>query len=413
MPKTIVRATRSGAEESGKDFKANSLFNSPWLQTFVGSFFAPLIMFASSFSGSGPSEARIIRILKDGYWDRTEVIAMADGSERVRKSTKGATAPGPWSVRSLRREISYIAGLPEAVRNIFPQILNAWDRDVDGSPDVGYEMPYHPGYKDAGELAREGKLDQAEIDLFQEALAEAVIGRLHIPEKTAEPLSEHLTSVVLQAFADLQRDPALAPLVGSSNITLNGVPALGPREAFEKIRSTSDALRALDVAPTVRLHGDFFLENILWRHAETDGALPRLMLIDPVSVAGVFVGPPVFDLVKYESYAKGELPGLRSAWVDIAGFEPGQTGAFCYRIRWEEEGLRNFQTYDWRSRFRRLFEQKYGEVDRRLYCLLDGYFSVAMAVNTTGAQRKARLLKAAVEFNSVLGTDCRDQRGLT
>jgi hypothetical protein len=42
-------------------------------------------------------------------------------------------------------------------------------------------------------------------------------------------------------------------------------------------------------------------------------------------------------------------------------------------------------------------------VDRRLYQLIDGYFSAAMAVNTTGAQRFARLLKATVEFNAVLG----------
>jgi hypothetical protein len=32
--------------------------------------------------------------------------------------------------------------------------------------------------------------------------------------------------------------------------------------------------------------------------------------------------------------------------------------------------------------------------------LIDGYFSVAMAVNTRGTQRRARLLKATQDFNA-------------
>ena len=46
-----------------------------------------------------------MRTLKDGYWDRTEVVQMADGSRRVRKSSKGDAPPGPWGVAALRREI--------------------------------------------------------------------------------------------------------------------------------------------------------------------------------------------------------------------------------------------------------------------------------------------------------------------
>jgi hypothetical protein len=36
-----------------------------------------------------------------------------------------------------------------------------------------------------------------------------------------------------------------------------------------------------------------------------------------------------------------------------------------------------------------------------MYRLIDGYFSAAMAVNTRGTQRRARLLKATLEFNAV------------
>jgi hypothetical protein len=360
------------------------------------------LMPASLPVGPGPSQARVVRTLKNGYWDRTEIIELGDGSQRVRKCTIGATAPGPWGLRSLRREISYLAALPEAARAAFPRVFCTWDRESKGSPEVGYEMAYDPGYKDAGELARAAILAQPEIDDFQDHLAGVVINLLHVSEQPDEPLSEHLATTVNEAFDKLQHDDELAPLLDSENILLNDRTSLGPRAAFEKIHRTTGVLKTLDAEPSVRLHGDFFLENILWRHTPVEGERPRLMLIDPVSVAGVCAGPPVFDLVKYESYAKGELLALRSAWVDVGGFGEAAGRSYSYRIRWEEPGLQPFLNRDWRSRFRRAFENKYGKIDRGMYRLIDGYFSAAMAVNTTGAQRRARLLKATAEFNSVL-----------
>src|SRR5262249_46396618 len=132
---------------------------------------------------------------------------------------------------------------------------------------------------------------------------------------------------------------------------------------------------------------------------------PQLVLIDPVSVAGVLRGPALFDLVKYVSYAKGELLALRSEWVDVAGFDDRADGDF-YAIRWNDPQLAPYRTRDWHTRLQRAFEARYGSVNRRLYRLIDGYFSVAMAVNTSGVQRRARLLKAMADFNAVLsGSD--------
>ena len=67
---------------------------------------------------------------------------------------------------------------------------------------------------------------------------------------------------------------------------------------------------------------------------------------------------------------------------------------------WQSAELAPFRQLDWHSRFRRAFEAKYGAVDRRAYHLIDGYFSLAMAVNTGGTQRRARLLKATSDFNA-------------
>ncbi len=348
---------------------------------------------------AAPSPGPIVRTLKDGYWDRTEVVALADGSQRVRKRNKGAAAPGPWGVESLRREIQYLQSLSPRAATVLPPLLACWDRR-DGPPDLGYEIPFYARHVDAGELARRGALPQAEADEFQRELAVAVFDKLHEPAVAREPLSRHLTTAVRQAFAGLGSDPGLAALLGAEHIELNGKTVSGPRSALEKIARETDALTVLDRAPAVRIHGDFFLENILWRR-ETAGEEPRLLLIDPVSVAGVDRALPLFDLVKYESYATGELLALRTEKVDVAGFDDG-TGRYHYGIRWDDPTLQPFRNTDWHRKFRRAYEGKYGAVDARLYHLLDGYFSAAMALNTFGAQRQARLLKATADFNAVL-----------
>jgi hypothetical protein len=344
-----------------------------------------------------------VRTLKDGYWDRTEIVRIEDGSVRVRKSSKGEAPPGPWGVSALRREIAYLSTLPTTTRGVFPPLLAAWD-EGGATPSVGYETPFYADHLDAGELARRSRLTQAEIDEFQDALANALLDHVHAPLGASEPpLSRHVREVVEQALRVLETDPGLASLIQAETVQLNERQAAGPRTAFARIVDQRKTLATLDAEPQVRLHGDCFLENILWRpgapHAPSDS--PRLVLIDPVSVAGVAQGPPLFDLVKYVSYAQGELLALRSEHVDVAGFDDGQ-GYYTYRVRLEAPELAPFRSHDWHTRFRRAFEAKHGPANQPLYALIDGYFSVAMAVNTNGVQRRARLLKATQDFNAVL-----------
>jgi hypothetical protein len=353
--------------------------------------------------GDSSREHRVVRTLKDGYWDHTAVIELPDGSHRVLKQTKGE-AFGPWGVRSLRREIQYLTSLPESARGVFPPVLAAWDGESTGAPGVGYEMPFYSDHLDAGELARRAALTQEEIDDFQDALADAVLARLHKREAPDEPLSAHVTSVVAQAWDQLEKDPILAALLNAEDLTLNGDRILGPRAALARIKEETDLPTRLDTGPSVRLHGDLFLENILWRPS----AIPalnaqQLILIDPVSVAGVMCGPPVFDLVKYVSYATGELLALRSERVEVECPASGEIErGYHYRIRWEDPALQPFRAFDWHSRFQRAFEDVHGPVDASIYQLIDGYFSAAMAVNTSGMQQIARLLKATVAFNAAL-----------
>ncbi len=356
---------------------------------------------AASLGAESGASRRVVRVLRDGYWERTEVVELADGSLRVRKSSKGSAPPGPWGVGALRREIAYLKTLPEAARAAFPPLLASWDDASAEPPRVGYEVPFFAEHVDGGQLARQGTLSQREIDELEDVLAQSVFEQVHVPvAAVGEPLSVHVVMAVEQALGSLETDPVLAPVIGAPELRFDGGLRRGARASFARFRADATLLAALDAAPQVRLHGDLFLENLLWRPlrgASEDGQ--RLVLIDPVSVAGVVEGPPLFDLVKYESYAKGELLALRAEWVEVGGFDEG--GDYRYRVRWDEPGLSLFRARDWQTRFRERYEAKYGPVDARVHRLLDGYFSLIMAVNTGGVQRRGRLLKAVLDFDAV------------
>jgi hypothetical protein len=357
-----------------------------------------------------PSDAIVLASLKDGYWDRTELIGLADGSRRVRKRTKGSAAAGPWGLAQLRGEIRYLCLLPAEAAACFPTVLAAWgqsDADAGAHAEAGYEMAYLEGYRDAGDLARNGRLDQAEIDRFQDAVAGMLFGRVHAGEggrvvagATVAPLSAHVADAVRHSLGCLCDDPALASLINAPCVRVNGRACLGARAALDTLIAGRDALGLIDAPPQVRIHGDFFLENILWGPEDAAPEEKRPVFIDPVSVAGVAHGPPLFDLVKYESYARGELLALRSHWVEVEGFDatPG-TLNYTYRVQWDQPGMAPFRGRDWHSRLHAAYVARYGEPDPRAYRLLDGYFSAVMAVNTHGVQRRARLLKCVLDLN--------------
>ncbi len=356
-------------------------------------------------SPASPPPGRVLRQLKSGYWDSTELLEMPDGSRRVRKHNKSATTTaGPWGAESLRREIRFLQQLEPTAARHFPPVLAAWDSDG----NIGYDMPFYAAHRDAGAHAANAAdlLPQSEIDDFQSQLAQAVVGDLHKGSTSPAPLSEHFHQTVTEALAGLTTDPTLPPLLEASMIRLNGDDVAGPRAAWNTIRNHSDLLPQLDASPAVRLHGDFFLENLLWRRASTaavppDDTIPALRLIDPVSVAGISVGPALFDLVKYVSYATGELLALRSEWVHVTGFDDDALD-FTYAVDWNAPGLSPFGDRNWYQVFRDAFIARHGVPDPALYPLIDGYFSMAMALNTRGQQRQARLLKATWEFHRAL-----------
>jgi len=349
---------------------------------------------------SGPSAGRVVQALRNGFWDRTEVIELRDGSRRVRKAHKDDLTAGPWGAETLRREIRFLRGLDPAARESFPAVLSAWDN----GRDLGYEMTYLQGTTDVGELAAQEVLTQAQADAFQDRLAEIVFGRVHRPTEPAEPLSQHVQDIMTTVFDRLEGDRAFGRVITTPDIRLNSEKVLAPRVASIRIRSEPGLMECLDAEPQVRLHGDLFLENILLpREATGEGWPTQQTLIDPVSVAGVSQGHPLFDLVKYESYATGELPALRSEKLHVEGFDRPREATFVYRVLWDDPAIAPYRRVDWLGRFRAAYERTYGPIDWRAYHLLEAYFALVMAACTHGAQRRGRLLKGTWALNAALG----------
>ena len=317
-------------------------------------------------------------ILKDGYWDRTSIVRSSDGALRVRKESKGTAAPGPWSRQALRNEIAYLRSLPEAVHSFFPPLLDSWDGDT-----PGYEIPYYPERRDVAQLLLTGALDEADTVAIQDTLVQAILYGLHA-ERGGDELSfvMHLEDILDESVTEIAGMGAFQEIAESPTIVINGdSPVPGLRKALGAVRRTG-LLNRLAGEPSVRLHGDLILENILW---------PGPILIDPVSVTGLTHGPALFDLVKYESYASGELYAIREELVEAG---PSAAGGYHYGIRWSGEKLQPFTRLDLTTRFRAQYLRVHGPVDQRLYHLIDAYFSLVMARNTTGRHQFARILKA-------------------
>ena len=236
---------------------------------------------------------------------------------------RGTGSPGRGGGSTLRKEIGYLTSLRAEAAELFPRVLSAWD----SGDALGYEMSYVPDSADVAELARGRKLMQAQADAFQDALSHAVFGLLHVETRAVESLAEGIRQTLTLALNQLGDTPEFAALINAERVSINGLGLLAGRAAAEEVFVLGDTLREFEGPLCIRLHGDLFLENIVLPREETGPDWPRqLTLLAPVSVAGTWAGHPLFDLVKYESYATGELPAMRSEKVRVEGAGGGGGG---------------------------------------------------------------------------------------
>lgn len=318
----------------------------------------------------------IVRTLKNGYWDRTTVVRTSEGTLRVRKESRGSEAPGPWAHEALRNEISYLESLPEAAARFFPTLLSSWDEQT-----IGYEIPYYQDRPDLARLVLKGTLGPDDAREIQCQLVEAVLTGLHSAEQVdGAPFCAHLEAVLNESLETLSAVEVFEPIVNGTRLHLNGHPVPGLRASLARLRA-SGILKHLARETSVRLHGDLILENMLWS---------PLLLIDPVSVTGLTMGHPLFDLVKHESYARGELYAIREELVTACRLSDG---SYSLKIPWDAAALLPFDRIDLTTQFRKEYISLHGEINPHHYQLIDAYFSLVMARNTTGIHQFARVLK--------------------
>lgn len=351
--------------------------------------------------GSSPPPSSQPFFLKEGFWEETVVCPSASHGRIVRKAIK-PTAEGPdapWASETLRKEIAYLQSLPESLRPFFPPVLDAWGTRRSSETLPGYEMPYYPDRIDVARRMATTEVPHREAEAFQDRLAEILFQNLYQPSAASDPsLATHLRDTLGSVAEQLSQSEIFQPLVaGRQALRVNGCAALGLLPVLERLED-SDLWPRMEGLEIVQLHGDLILENIL---CPTDAASwwTDCLFIDPVSVAGIGHGPALFDLVKYESYASGELPAMRAERCH-AGLE----SVHHYGFHWDHRSpaLAPYAEGRWHGRFRNHFEVCYGPVDLDLYRVLEAYFALVMAVNTSGVQQWARLIKGVQTLNLIL-----------
>lgn len=306
----------------------------------------------------------------------------------------------PWARESLRREIHYLQALPDRAARWFPNLQRAWGHnEEENGQELGYEIPYFDSCLDASTRIRLAAPIVQSIDreTFQSSLARALFDDVHEPLPRRTSLASHVSEVLSDVCVKLGSKAEFHAAISSGEIVIEGQRTPGLDVLRERL-TNRNLLPALDGGLWVRLHGDLILENILCSRAPEESWEVRC-LIDPVSVAGIGEGPPLFDLVKYESYASGELPAFRNGHV-VA--HPITERDYAFSWSHKDEALSPYQQGLWHLPFRKHFEASYGPINWPLYHVLDAYFSLVMALNTEGTQRWARLLKGIRALNLAL-----------
>ena len=341
-----------------------------------------------------PTLAAIETLLRNGYWDRTEIIRMADASLRVRKQSKGHESSGPWGQDNLRAEAIYLQELEPHLLDLFPRMIASWQQ-----PAPGYDMAYMTGHVDVAQLVRSQTFNQQQSNEFQAHLGKRVFGQLHTPCQSLSSLAENVISTLQQAAQTLNEHAQLQCLT-SPSMCINGQLCQDLATNTAHLIQHKTLVHSLDQAPQVRLHGDLFLENILLPETSEHPHWPRqLVLIDPVSVAGMSAGHPLFDLAKYESYASGELPAMRRGHVHVEGMNNKDT-EFSFTIDWQHTQMQPFKAINWHAALRQSYISHHGPIDPAMHALLEAYFAAAMVLCTTGVEQQARALKATFSLQA-------------
>ena len=264
---------------------------------------------------------KIERTFKGPGFAETLYLGETEGRRVLRKQANPDAHP--FSRLALCREIVLLRTLPDALTDAFPPVLATslpadW-REPDPPPDpLWYDMPYYPPGEGWATLSTLITTGTAPVEAVRTCLSEVMTAMAHWYRTTAtEPRPDWIETTMLAAMRDslgwAERDSGLEPFITVRNLRVNGIPA-PDRASIDELLTDSAGTRDLLMPHADRaLHGDFFPENMLY-----NTCTGRWLLLDPVSVRGVFHGDVVLDLNKMETWLTGELPALRMGLFDVS-----------------------------------------------------------------------------------------------
>lgn len=334
--------------------------------------------------------ARAIRTLQAGYWENVLLIEV-DGQPRVRKELHRLDAP--WARNVFIREWHYLRELPDSMRPPFVSVLGQCDELLTDAPPpdrpLWFEMEYLDGFADVRALLAEDRIGQADAERIQDLLAGALVDGLYTLPGEPFDADRIVWSVIEQVHAFARDDPTLARFARAEALDINGKTVPNLNRTFPRARADGQARGQFQAAPSVRLHGDLFYENVLYRFDP-----PAIRLIDPVSVAGVSAGPVVFDRVKFASWISGELYAQRHGKFALTADPHANPPCVDYAWISGEPVLDGLGRLDLGSRVLAAMDALIGPTDEA-QAVLEAYFNLAMVPNTPMPQRLLRYVRAA------------------
>ncbi len=263
-------------------------------------------------------------VFKGPGFAETLYLGTSGGKRVIRKASNPDALP--FSRTALVREIRLLANLPDELRTLFPPVirtnLGGMTEDDTDLPDIiFYDMPYYEpedGWRTLSGCFLDMSLGIEESHRIIDDIVDTVFRYLRLDPRPPDDgyVERTMLSPMRESLAWAENRGEFCVLMEAGDIFVNGrhVPHTDMR--LEAFRDTDKLRRMLMPRFDRFLHGDFFPENILY-----NDRTGQWLLMDPVSVRGVFRGDFVLDLNKMDDWLSGELPALRSGsyTVECAG----------------------------------------------------------------------------------------------
>jgi len=350
---------------------------------------------------------QIERIFKGPGFAETLYLGTCNGQRIIRKASNPDALA--FSKTALVKEIRLIQRLPEELKPFFPEIistnLEGQSEDLSKLPDViYYDMPYYSpedGWVTLSDFLLEGMLNREDARRVLGEIIDTAFIYFRLDER--KPEKDYAENTMLRAIREslawASSDADLCPLLTSKELRLSGKTVQNFPELEEYFHDTARMRSILTPCRDRFLHGDFFPENILFNRKTR-----QWILLDPVSVRGVYRGDFVLDLNKMEDWLSGELPALR-----LGQFKVNINGNNVdFAIYNHSEKLKNFHHLglsEWykeqlqKPEYADLFSQEPGW--KRRYIFVKVFYSLCMLPLADKHQATARYflaLKSMADF---------------